>query len=193
MRVRAIILCLKFRFQLGLLKQHSHFSASRLITARIALWLNALAPSSPTVTCSSSRRRPNLRPERPRSRRQCRAGKDAATVLGSGTHPDAARYPTPPFSSGNGSGKFLMQSLRWCTGATIAFGVLLSGVTNWQPRSLLHTQRGNLAVDAQPPLMPRHKPEARCVSRRRGNRRPRRDRVFRTSPGRCALHCPIWW
>src|SRR5262249_50921250 len=147
MRVRAIILCLKFRFQLGLLKQHSHFSASRLITARIALWLNALAPSSPTVTCSSSRRRPNLRPERPRSRRQCRAGKDAATVLGSGTHPDAARYPTPPFSSGNGSGKFLMQSLRWCTGATIAFGVLLSGVTNWQPRSLLHTQRGNLAVD----------------------------------------------
>ena len=31
---------------------------------------HALAPSSPTVTRSSSRRRPDLRPERPRSRRQ---------------------------------------------------------------------------------------------------------------------------
>ena len=38
---------------------------------------HALAPSSPTVTRSSSRRRSDLRPERPRSRRQCRASKNA--------------------------------------------------------------------------------------------------------------------
>src|SRR5262249_44109752 len=41
-----------------MLKQHGHFSASRLITARIALWLIALwFPLAPTVTHSPRRRR----------------------------------------------------------------------------------------------------------------------------------------
>src|SRR5262249_55775396 len=57
----------------------------------------------------------------------CRCGRSRCSTndIAKRAREAAAR---PPFLSGNGIGKSLMQSLRWCAGATIAFGVLLLSV-----------------------------------------------------------------